>query len=428
MKMIYVTALLAGTALAPATTFAQQQDTVAATQTQGQAQMSPVQEHIRQALRALDQNDLQAARQAVQEARRQLTEQAQNQPEANLNRIRQPLQEASQALSQRNAEEAEQALDRVDQQLATMERRGNRQGQQNAQNLNADVAVQEGEASIRVDVPEPDVTVRQPSPEVAVSQPQPEIIVRQPAPVVTVDIPQPQITVRMPQPNVNVSQARPQVQVQQGEPDVRISEAQPQVRVSEGDEQANVQVQRSGEPMVRFQESDQQPRVRYESEEAQVRVNRPEGGPEVRFEDQNQQASANREEQIDRQSTASTASGRQAREGEDMAIGARSTRDVPLTVSEIKDYDIVGANGNDLGDIEEVVSVNGRLHAVVTSGGFFGLGEDRAAIPLSSLYVSNEETLLAPNVSEQRIEGLANFPLEQYRPLDDERRITLGGS
>ncbi|HEV7436588.1 MAG TPA: PRC-barrel domain-containing protein [Pseudorhizobium sp.] len=444
MKMIYVAALMAGTALAPASAFAQQ--TPAAGNTQNAASqagranpaMTRVQEHIQRAMQALDNNDMQAARQAVQEARRQLAQQAENGARNTAaTELREPLQQAEQALSQQNAQRAEEALGRVEEQMASMDRQ--RQGGQGG----ADVVV-EDEASIRVEVPEPDVTVRQANPRVAVQQPQPEIIVHQPAPTVTVNIPQPQITVRMPEPEVNVSQAQPQVEVEQGQPQVDVSESQPQVRTDrDNQEQANVQVQRSGQPVVNIQESEQQAQIRYTSEEAQVRVNRAEGEPEVRFEDQNRQQAANDADrmnrnaseqqarnsedgaELDEQNTAAISQG-QPRDDLNTAIGAGSTRDVALTVDDIKDYDIVGANGNNLGDIEDVVNVNNRLYAVVTSGGFLGLGENRAAVPLSALYVTDQETLLAPDVSERQIDGMANFESDRYEALPDDHPVTLG--
>ncbi|MFN7024966.1 MAG: PRC-barrel domain-containing protein [Pseudorhizobium sp.] len=423
MKMFYITALMAGTALMPLSATAQESATGAnapnnaAQSGQTTPGMSRVQMHIQQAMQALEENDMQAAREAVQEARRSLN---QNRQSAAMNGLRQPLQQADQALAQQDEAGAERALVLVEEQFVILER----------ESAGADVVVEEGEAAIRVQVPEPDVTVQQANPRVAVQQNQPEIVVYQPAPVVTVDIPQPRITVRIPQPDVNVSQAQPQVQVEQGQPQVRVSESEPQVRVQEDETQANVQVQRSGQPVVRIQDSEQQANVRYEAEEAQVRVNRAEGEPEVRFEETEQAATQQRRTEetaaanaeVDQENTAAIA----PREGVDMAVGVDATRDVSLTVADIKDYDIVGANGNDLGDIEDVVTVNNRLYAVVTSGGFLGLGEERAAVPLSSLYVTDEETLLGPNVTQERIDGLANFDSTRYPNLPDDHPVTLG--
>ena len=431
MKMIYVTALMAGTALIPASALAQQS---AGTNAQNNAAqsgqtapgMNRVQTQIQQALQALENNDMQAARQAVQEARRSLNENRQGDAMA---QIRQPLQQADQALAQQDEAGAERALVLGEEQFVILEREA----------ASADVVVEESEAAIRVDVPEPDVTVQQANPRVAVQQNQPEITVHQPAPIVTVDIPQPRITIRMPEPDVNVSQSQPQVQVEQGQPEVRVSESEPQVRVQDDEAQANVQVQRSGQPVVRIQESEQQANVQYEAEEAQVRVNRAEGEPEVRFEESEQAANQQRQaeetaetrtaeaanEEVDPENTAAV-DPQGPREGANMAVGVDATRDVPLTVADIKDYDIVGANGNDLGDIEDVVSVDNRLYAVVTSGGFLGLGEERAAVPLSALYVTEEETLLGPNVTEQQIDGLANFDSTRYPNLPDEHPVTLG--
>lgn len=443
MKMIYMAALAAGTALGPVTTFAQQAPAGgnapmndATESRQSDPDVNRIQTHIQRALQALDNDDLQTARQAVQDARRQLNQRAQTGPDGQrLNpvaEIRQPLQQAAQALARQNADQAEEALDRAEQQMAQMVNQ-----RQNA-NEGADVVV-EDQASIRVEVPEPDVTVRQSNPRVAVQQQQPEIMVHQPAPTVTINIPQPQITVRMPAPDVNVSQSQPEVRVEQGQPQVEVSNSEPRIETQDGQDQANVQVQRSGEPVVQMQRADQEANIRYTSEEAQVRVNRPDGAPEVRFEQQNGQSAANTtmrsdgaqqaqnetSTDVDRQNTAAV-SDTEARDNANTAVAPGSTREISLTVGQIKDYDIVGANGNDLGDIDQVVNVNDRLYAVVTSGGFLGLGEERAAVALSALRVTKEERLEAPDVTERQIDGMADFPSDRYPELPDERAVTLG--
>lgn len=450
MKMIYVAALMAGTALVPANAFGQQTPAAANTGTNSapQAQQTDpvvngVQPLIQRALQAIDNTDLQAANEAVQEASRQLDQQTQTQGgerDETLAGVREPLQEAEQALAEEDAQRAREALGRVEQQMANL---GNHR--ENAQD-GTDLVI-EDTAAIEVEVPEPNVTVQQANPRVAVQQQQPEITVHQPAPTVTVDIPQPQITVRMPEPDVQVSQSQPQIQVEQAQPQVRVSENEPQVRTQEGKDQANVQVERSGEPVVEMQRAEQEANIQYTAEEAQVRVNRAEGEPEVSFEQQaeNSQGVANRQSQgqsgenaaveqqagvegshsIDQQQTGAISQS-EARDDANMAIAPGSSSEVSLTVAEIKDYDIVGADANELGDIEEVVNIENRLYAVVTSGGFLGLGENRAAVPLSALHVSGQGTLQAPNVTERQIDGMENFESDRYRALPDDHPITLG--
>ncbi|NDW02917.1 PRC-barrel domain-containing protein [Jiella pacifica] len=308
---------------------------------------------------------------------------------------------------------------------------------ENAQGAEADVVVQPDAPEVRVNVPEPDVTVDQAQPNVDVTQPRPTITVRQPAPNVTVDIPQPVITVRMPDPQVDVSQSQPQVSVSQGEPTVNVGEAdQSAVETNDDGTQANVAVQQA-QPQVNIQGADQRPEIRYEREEANVTVNQPEGQPQIRYEDSEgnamerdtadaqNQTTASQDDAVNTASTSQQA-GTQRNEADlFIAVAVDAAREIQMTVDEITEYDIVGTNGNMLGDIQNVANIDGKLFAVIGSGGFLGMGEKEVAIPLSSLIAENGN-FVAQGISENQIEGLQEFDTDQYPLLDSDRTITLG--
>jgi len=313
----------------------------------------------------------------------------------------------------------------------------------NSENANstANVVVQPDAPAVKVDVPEPDVQVNQADPNVSVSQPQPTITVNQPAPTISVDIPQPTITVRMPDPNVDVEMAQPEVSVSQGEPRVSVDDSgNAAVETSDdGDEQANVTVDQAN-ANVQVRQSDQRPQIRYQSEDAKVSVNQEKGEPKIIYQnadgspmdgsedtaaDRQQQSNAASQDRQERVTSEETAGERSATDNETMAINPGSSSEREMTVEEVTDYDIIGANGEVLGDIQEIVKVDNRLFAVIGSGGFLGLGEKEVAIPLSSL-MATDRGMIAPNVTESQIDALSEFDDDQYPELDGETRITVG--
>ena len=313
----------------------------------------------------------------------------------------------------------------------------------NSENANstADVVVQPDAPAVKVDVPEPDVQVNQADPNVSVSQPQPTITVNQPAPTISVDIPQPTITVRMPDPNVDVEMAQPEVSVSQGEPRVSVDDSgNAAVETSDdGAEQANVTVDQAN-ANVQVRQSDQRPQIRYQSEDAKVSVNQEKGEPKIIYQnadgspmdgsedtaaDPQQQGNAASQDRQERVTAEETAGERSATDNETMAINPGSSSEREMTVEEVTDYDIIGANGEVLGDIQEIVKVDNRLFAVIGSGGFLGLGEKEVAIPLSSL-MATDRGMIAPNVTESQIDALSEFDDDQYPELEDETRITVG--
>lgn len=275
---------------------------------------------------------------------------------------------------------------------------------------NADITIDPADPNIQVDVPEPDVTVDQAQPDVTVSQPQPEIIVRQPAPQVTVDIPQPEIVVRMPDPNVSVDQAQPDVSVNQGEPSVSIGEGEADVSTSDNGS-ATVDVQRSSQANVTMQNANQQPNVSFESEDAQVTVNQERGQPNITYE--NSDGSPN--EQMNNA---------QSNQGNQGNSSSSSSSQSEMTVSDIVGDTIVGSQGNDIGEIESVVQVDGDYYAVVENAG--SDNSKTVAIPVSALVVGGDDTTLSANgIDQQQIEDLEPFDPSQYEEAPDDQSVTL---
>ena len=142
---------------------------------------------------------------------------------------------------------------------------------------------------------------------------------------------------------------------------------------------------------------------------------------------QNQQAMQNNDNSMSTASTGNNASQNGNREGSNIAVNRSAASQVTISVDEITDYNIVGQNGNVLGDIQNVVKVEHKLYAVIGSGGFLGLGEKEVAIPLSSLVLTNNG-FVAPNISESQIGALQEFNEDQYPELDGDQTITIGQS
>lgn len=330
------------------------------------------------------------------------------------------------------------------------------QGLQAQQSEAPKIVVQRDAPRIQVEQASPRITVRQAQPEVSVQQSQPELIVHQPQPTITIDIPQPQITVRMPEPDVQVSLQRPEVQVEQPQPEVQVQEsAQPQVQVQGAQPVASVQGAEGQQPKINYQQAEGQPTIRYDREEPKIVVNKAEGQPEVRIErvPRDQQGQASQQNQAARQqqlvgAQPGTVQQQQARGGQqptdqdhirirerfglnDQAAKVRDrntakTRD--LTIGDIEDMEVYNANGEKLGDVGQVVQdANNRQFVVITEGGFFGIGEDRAALPLERFWVQDNR-LVAHGVTDQDIEAMDDFrnQSDQYKELDDGAKASVG--
>jgi len=242
------------------------------------------------------------------------------------------------------------------------------------------VSVRQPQAQVSVDQPEPRVTVQQSQPRIQVQQPEPQVTVRQPEPQVRVQQAQPQVSVQQPPPQVSVRQPEPQVSVRQPEPQVTVRQPEPQVRVQQA--QPQVQVQSRGEPQVQVQQTGQaQVRV-VERDQAQVRTT------------ERDQASAT--------GTGQGIVGRQA-----AAMG------VPLTsVQDLVGTNLVGANGRDAGEIQNLlIDRAGNVRAAVVEwGGFLGLGDREAVVPLDQIQLgANASDPARMNLTREQLEALPRY-------------------
>ena len=300
------------------------------------------------------------------------------------------------------------------------------------------IVVQQPAPSVQVQQGAPQVSVQQPQPQVTVRQPNPEILVRQAAPTVTVDLPPPEIIVRMPKPDVNIAMAQPQVEVKQPQPQVQIVQpesksavqvqpAQPQVSVQQGQPQLNVEEQgqpqvtyESAKPRVVINQSQEQPKVRFEQIEGgqaqqQAGVSNQQQGAASQ-----EQALATGEQQTAAQQPASqeqpaqatpkqrTAERRQAylkRFGGDVK-GQVTEAQSAIAVSDLKGMDVWNSQGEQLGDVDEVISINNKPHVVIAHGGFMGIGEDKVAFPLERFVLSGKDHLVIHGVTENDIEAM----------------------
>ena len=89
--------------------------------------------------------------------------------------------------------------------------------------------------------------------------------------------------------------------------------------------------------------------------------------------------------------------------------------------------DVASANGEDLGEIDDIVSINGETMAVVGIGGFLGLGEHDVALPVTELMFEGN-TVTAMGYTRDQLESMAEFNAELATSLDAEQMVTLGRS
>ncbi len=89
-----------------------------------------------------------------------------------------------------------------------------------------------------------------------------------------------------------------------------------------------------------------------------------------------------------------------------------------LSASSIQGTSVCNAQGEDLGEIEDLmidVRSDGRIeYAVLSFGGFLGLGEKYFAIPMSQLSADRDDEKIILNVDKDRLKNAPGFDKDNW--------------
>ncbi|WP_108660822.1 PRC-barrel domain-containing protein [Acuticoccus kandeliae] len=267
----------------------------------------------------------------------------------------------------------------------------------------ADAASEAPQGTITVVQPAAEVTVSQPAPQVSVSQPEPKVAVVTKDPTVSVSTPEPDVRVTQAEPTVSVSQPEPQVAVTQPAPTVRVAQPEPQVSVDAGRPAVSVD---AAPPEVAVSEAEPevevtQPELAVNVEQADPAVKVEQAAPEV----------AVTETQTQTQTADASAA----------APAAGEPQGYTIRVEDWEGSNVVNAEGQEIGRIEEVVldSATEEPAVVVAVGGFLGMGEKKIAFPYRDFAVAEKTIVLDTAMSEDDIKAMPDYDAAGYEALPE---------
>ena len=86
--------------------------------------------------------------------------------------------------------------------------------------------------------------------------------------------------------------------------------------------------------------------------------------------------------------------------------GAMMVTTFNLTVDDLDDMDIVGANGDEIGEVDDVLmNASGEIVAVSAEvGGFLGIGDTEGVFPLDQLTLQGDE--FVTSLTKEQVEAL----------------------
>ena len=271
------------------------------------------------------------------------------------------------------------------------------------------------------DAPTGTITVTQPAAEVVVNQPAPDVNVATQEPEVAVSTPKPEVSVETQEPEVAVSQAEPTVSVEQPQPVVRVDQPAPEVNVSQP--QAEVAVE-AGQPAVSVETAE--PEVAVATPEPEVEVTQPD--LDVNVEQENAEVAV-RQQQAD----VAVATTNEVETDTDMAIASSSAEmaATDMAAAEVKSYqiridDMIGAdlynsNGEEIGEIDEIVldPASNKPVVLVSTGGFLGLGDREVMFPYDDITFADDRAMLSSSLTEDDLKAMPDVDEDEFTELPE---------
>jgi len=188
---------------------------------------------------------------------------------------------------------------------------------------------------------------------------------------------------------VEVEQEKPDITVEQSQPEVTIEQPEPKVTVEEAE--PNVTVEQTGEPEVTVEQA----------EDAEVNVNEDE---QERQQNDQQSDQANQADQSD-----------------------QSNPLMSQRASELEGRSIANREGEEIGEVQHVAKHNdsGELFAIVSVGGFWGIGATDIALPLNDMQVEDDQLVVSTAYGSDEIEDSSNdYQEDEYSEVDGDMTLS----
>jgi sporulation protein YlmC with PRC-barrel domain len=84
--------------------------------------------------------------------------------------------------------------------------------------------------------------------------------------------------------------------------------------------------------------------------------------------------------------------------------------------------------GDEVGTVDSVVreKKTGRYEAVISTGGFLGIGAHKVTIALEDLAMKGDRLLAPPGTTKDKIESMPEYNESDYEKVNGEEKVTLG--
>lgn len=113
-----------------------------------------------------------------------------------------------------------------------------------------------------------------------------------------------------------------------------------------------------------------------------------------------------------------------------MAAANPSSGLMQKRVKDVVGMNVVNQSGTRIGKVSDLVAhrQDNSLHAIISVGGFLGIGDTEISMPLQQMAWSENQLVAPTTASKQQLKGMPDYNTTAYRKLDSNQLIANLGS
>lgn len=105
---------------------------------------------------------------------------------------------------------------------------------------------------------------------------------------------------------------------------------------------------------------------------------------------------------------------------QDQAANAQAMSEISeMSADEVIGRDVVNMSGEDVGEIEDIVlDQNDAKFAVISVGGFLGIGDKSVAVSMDELKLGENDAILMSEATEEQLKDMPEYDKSAYKPSE----------
>lgn len=112
----------------------------------------------------------------------------------------------------------------------------------------------------------------------------------------------------------------------------------------------------------------------------------------------------------------------------DQSQAAQAAQVETMRADDLKGKKVYNDKGDEVGTVDSIVrdKKTGRYEAVISTGGFLGIGEHKVTMALQDLAKKGDGLLAPPGTTKDKIENTPQYNESDYDKVNGDQKVTLG--